>query len=80
MKIFVTGGTGFIGSHFLRQALAKGHDLVCLRRPGSKTRVPLEIEPTWVEGSLDDDLIDEIKGWMCFCILHLIAPMFHMIL
>ena len=34
----------FIGSHFLRQALAKGHDLVCLRRPGSKTRVPLEIE------------------------------------
>lgn len=69
MKIFVTGATGFIGSHFLRQALAKGHDLICLRRLGSKTRIPLEIEPTWIEGSLDDDLIEEIKG--CDVFLHL---------
>ena len=69
MKIFVTGGTGFIGSHFLRQALAKDYDLICLRRPGSKTRIPLEIDPAWVEGSLDDDLIEEIKG--CDVFLHL---------
>ena len=68
MKIFVTGGTGFIGSHFLRQALAKDYDLICLRRPGSKTRIPLEIDPAWVEGSLDDDLIEEIKG--CDVFLH----------
>ena len=59
MKIFVTGGTGFIGSHFLKQALAIGHDLICLRRPGSRTRIPLKSEPTWLEGSLEDDLSDE---------------------
>lgn len=30
MKILVTGGAGFIGSHFVRRALAEGHDLVVL--------------------------------------------------
>lgn len=69
MKIFVTGGTGFIGSHFLKKALALGHDLVCLRRPGSQTRIPLEIEPTWVDGSLEDNLKDKIEG--CEVFLHL---------
>ena len=71
MKIFVTGGTGFIGSHFLKQALAIGHDLICLRRPGSRTRIPLKSEPTWVEGSLEDDLRDEIEG--CDVFLHIVT-------
>jgi nucleoside-diphosphate-sugar epimerase len=25
MELFVTGGTGFVGCHFVRQALARGH-------------------------------------------------------
>lgn len=54
MKIFVTGGTGFLGSHFLQQAISAGHELVALRRPGSKTRIALDVEPRWVEGSLDE--------------------------
>ncbi len=32
MRLFVTGATGFIGSHFVRLALAAGHDVVALRR------------------------------------------------
>lgn len=55
MKIFLTGGTGFVGSHFLAQALAEGHEVVALRRPGSQPRIPLEREPIWVEGALDGD-------------------------
>jgi len=69
MRVFVTGGTGFIGSHFLKKALANGHDLVCLRRPGSQTKIPLDGEPRWVEGSLDDDLSKEMEG--CDVFLHL---------
>lgn len=53
MKLFVTGGTGFIGSHFLRQALAAGHEVVALRRPGSRTRMPLAVEPVWLEVPFD---------------------------
>jgi nucleoside-diphosphate-sugar epimerase len=49
MKLFVTGGTGFVGSHFLRQALAAGHEVHALRRPGSRPRVNLEVQPNWIE-------------------------------
>lgn len=42
MKVFVTGSTGFIGSHFLNSALAAGHNVVALRRSeASKPRVPI---------------------------------------
>ena len=29
MKIFLTGGTGFIGNHFLKHCLAAGHEMTC---------------------------------------------------
>ncbi len=42
LRLFVTGGTGFIGSHFLNQALAAGHEVLALRRsPTSQPRIPI---------------------------------------
>ena len=38
MRIAVTGGTGFVGSHFAKQALAEGHDVVLI----SRTTNPLD--------------------------------------
>jgi len=35
MKIFVTGGTGFIGSHIVRAVVAAGHEVIALRREKS---------------------------------------------
>lgn len=52
MKIFLTGGTGFIGSHFIQQTLEAGHELTCLKRKESKTKIILSKQPTWVEGDL----------------------------
>jgi len=49
MKIIVTGGTSFIGSHFLKLALKSGHEVVALRRSGSTPRIPLPQEPRWLE-------------------------------
>ncbi len=49
MKILLTGGTGFIGSHFLGAALAAGHEVIALRRPGREARVPLRHQPAWRE-------------------------------
>lgn len=69
MKLFVTGGTGFVGTHFLRLALEAGHQVVALRRPGSKPRLPLEIEPNWVDGSMDGDWAEYLQG--CDIFVHL---------
>jgi nucleoside-diphosphate-sugar epimerase len=62
MKIFLTGGTGFVGSHFLQQALAQGHQVVALRRPGSQTRIALSEQPQWVDGALDGDHSAHLQG------------------
>ena len=45
----VTGGTGFVGRHLLRMALAEGHDVRALTR-GWK---PPETGIAWVDGALD---------------------------
>lgn len=62
MKLVLTGGTGFIGGHVIEQALAAGHRVTALRRPGSRPRRPLSAEPDWVEGPLDGDWRAAIAG------------------
>jgi nucleoside-diphosphate-sugar epimerase len=71
MRIFLTGGTGFIGSHLLQQALAAGHEVVALRRPGAKPRIPLEQEPHWIDGPLSDDWSEALTS--CESFIHLAA-------
>ncbi|MBA2636491.1 MAG: NAD(P)H-binding protein [Sphingomonas sp.] len=50
MKIAVTGGTGFVGSHFIDAALGAGHEVRALARRPQQPRPGLE----WVPGSLED--------------------------
>ena len=38
MKVLVTGGTGFIGSHMVELLLREGHDVVCLVRDESSLK------------------------------------------
>jgi nucleoside-diphosphate-sugar epimerase len=53
MKLFVTGATGFIGSHFLNAAHAAGHEIVALRRsPQSKPRIPVPFLEEETAGAL----------------------------
>ena len=71
MKLFLTGGTGFIGTHFAAQALAAGHEVKAIRRPGDRARLPLANEPQWLEGSLADDWRAHLTG--CDALIHLAA-------
>lgn len=71
MRIFLTGGTGFIGSHLLQQALPAGHDVVALRRPGAEARIPLDEQPHWLEGALADDWSEALAS--CDAFIHLAA-------
>ena len=50
MKLAITGGTGFVGSHLLDVALSAGHQLAALTRREQPARDGLE----WVTGDLQD--------------------------
>lgn len=53
MRLFITGATGFIGSHVLATAIASGHEVVALRRsPHSVPVIPFTGQPQWCEGDL----------------------------
>lgn len=72
MNLFVTGATGFIGSHFLNTCHANGHSVSALRRmPQSHPRVPLDFEPQWVDRSLDQINAEDLAG--IDCLVHLAA-------
>lgn len=65
-------GIGFIGSHFLNQALAAGHTMLAIRRnPTSKTRISLDQQPAWLDRQLDDVSAKQLEG--CDVLVHLAA-------
>jgi nucleoside-diphosphate-sugar epimerase len=63
MRLFLTGGTGFIGSHVLTAALAAGHQVRALRRsPRSAPVIPLPRQPQWCEGDLSTLTAADLEG------------------
>ena len=69
MKIFITGGTGFIGSNFINLAQQKNINLVALKNKNSIPRVKLLKSPEWVVGKMNDDWIDQLSS--CSALLHM---------
>lgn len=61
--IFVTGATGFLGSHICRKLLKEGYDVVGLKRSSSSLTLVDDIKDNmeWVEGDiLQPDSIDQL--------------------
>ncbi|HEY5816458.1 MAG TPA: NAD-dependent epimerase/dehydratase family protein [Solirubrobacterales bacterium] len=54
MKVFVTGGTGFIGGEVVRQLRARGDEVVCLARNPEKATKPATQGCEIVSGDLGD--------------------------
>lgn len=56
MKAFVTGATGFVGSHLVEELLERGHDVTCLvRSPAKLMKLFPERPPHLVRGDLTDE-------------------------
>ena len=71
MKIFITGATGFIGSHLVRRLKQTGHQLFCLVRKNSDIRLLEELGATIVIGDVTDksSLLAGMKG--CHWVMNL---------
>ena len=54
MNVFVTGGTGFTGSHVVHLLLKNGFQVRCLYRPGSDRSVLPQPEIEWVVGDVSE--------------------------
>ena len=52
MKIFITGATGFIGSHLVSKLLARGDQLTCLVRNPDKAALLAQQGVTLVKGKV----------------------------
>ena len=65
MKCFVTGATGFLGSHVARQLLACGADLRLLVRPTSRLDNVVDLPADRIMGDLRD--ADSLKKGMAGC-------------
>ena len=71
-EVFLTGASGFIGSHILRALLAAGYRVRALVRPGSRSLPPLE-GYTAVPGDVlrSGDLVQHMVG--CRYLVHVAA-------
>jgi nucleoside-diphosphate-sugar epimerase len=59
MKVFITGGTGFIGSAVIRELAANGHSAVGLARSEKSRRTLAALGVSAFDGSLED--LDSLK-------------------
>jgi len=64
MKVFVTGGTGFVGSHLIQRLAQDGHELCCLVRKTSDVRLLEEVGATLITGDVTDkaSLLEGMEG------------------
>jgi dihydroflavonol-4-reductase len=64
MKTFITGATGFIGTHLLKRLSQTGHQLYCLARKSSNTQHIKEAGATIVPGDVTNknSVLEGMKG------------------
>ena len=63
MNIFLTGGTGFIGSNFIKLALSKAHNLRAIKRSKkSDTKIFLKDNPLWIIKDFSDIEINDFEN------------------
>jgi nucleoside-diphosphate-sugar epimerase len=75
MRILVTGGTGFVGSHLVRRLLARGHEIVSLdKSPGLFDDELRSSGAKLITGSVTnaEDVNRAIEG--CELVYHLASP------
>ena len=73
MKVFLTGSTGFVGSHITEELLTQGHNVHCLVRTGSERKLlrPEAIEIVNGDVLEPEGLAQKMEG--CDAVIHLVG-------
>lgn len=74
MRVFVTGGTGFVGNHLVNALLDDGYQVRCLVRPGSEKKLARRHDVEIWPGDIFDGearLVDGMED--CQAVIHLIG-------
>mgnify|MGYP006146847275 CR=1 FL=1 len=72
MKVFLTGGTGFIGSHFINELIRQKVEVKALRRnKKSIPRFPLISKPLWITKEIHEVTVKDLSD--CDVLIHLAA-------
>ena len=70
-SIFVTGGTGYLGSRLIPLLTAREHAVKAVVRSGSKTKLPADVEAVIVDPLKENSYTESIRG--CDTFIHLIG-------
>jgi dihydroflavonol-4-reductase len=73
VKVFVTGGTGFIGGEVVRQLRARGDDVVCLVRSPEKAKAVTDLGCEIAAGDLGDERAIRAGMEGCDAVIHAAA-------
>lgn len=73
MRVFVTGGTGYVGQPIVRRLLSDGHEVCALVRKGSPRVLSMHPRLNFIEGDLfaDDAMSSGMKD--CGAVIHLVG-------
>jgi NADH dehydrogenase len=73
MKVFVTGGTGFVGREVVSRLLSAGHSMRCLVRKGSENKLPQHDDLEFFTGDATE--VSTLNGALegCDAVIHLIG-------
>ena len=70
-SIFVTGGTGYIGSRLIPLLANRGHELKAVVRPGSERKIPANVSIVSADPLQNGSYTESIRG--CDTFVHLIG-------
>ena len=75
MKVLVTGGAGYIGSHTVHQLIAEGHEVIVYDNLSKGHRQAVAAEAVFVEGDLRDDalLTEVLRSQQIEAVVHFAA-------
>jgi uncharacterized protein YbjT (DUF2867 family) len=71
MKVFVTGGTGYMGSRLIPRLVQRGHEIEALVRKGSETKLPAGITSVLADPLRMDSYTEQVRGADTF--VHLVG-------